>query len=76
MRVFFVLTNIMPITTKDSINKQWLEANGQVSMFGHDNLQFKTVNHPLKHKYVELCSEFKIKQLSIKSKLKLNYLSA
>ena len=38
--------NIMPITTKDSINKQWLEANGQASMFGHDNLQFKTVNHP------------------------------
>ena len=48
----------MPITTKDSINKQWLEANGQGSLFGHDNLQFKTVNHPLKHKFVELCSEF------------------
>ena len=41
----------MPITTKDSINKQWLEAMGQASMFGHDNLQFKTVNHPLKHRF-------------------------
>ena len=65
----------MPITTKDSINKQWLEANGQASMFGHDNLQFKTVNHPLKHKFVELCSEFKLKKISTELKLKLNYLS-
>jgi hypothetical protein len=60
----------MPITTKDSINKQWLEANGQGSLFGHDNLQFKTVNHPLKHKFVELCYKFKLKQLS--NELKLN----
>ena len=65
----------MPITTKDSILKQYYEVNGQVSMFGHDNLQFKTVNHPLKHKFVELCSEFKIKQLSTELKLELNYLS-
>ena len=42
---------------------------GQASMFGHDNLQFKTVNHPLKHKFVELCPEFKLKQLSNELKL-------
>lgn len=66
----------MPIRTKNSIHKKYYEANGQVSMFGYDNLQFKTVNHPLKHKYVELCSEFKIKQLSVQLKLKLNYLSS
>ncbi len=65
----------MPNTTKDSINKKIYEAMGQASMFGHDNLQFKTVNHPLKHKYVELCPEFKLKQLSNKLKLKLSYLS-
>ena len=65
----------MPITTKDSINKQLYEAMGQASMFGHDNLQFKTVNHPLKHKFVELCPKFKLKQLSNKLKLKLSYLS-
>ena len=65
----------MPITTKDSINKQLYETMGQASMFGHDNLQFKTVNHPLKHKFVELCPEFKLKQLSNKLKLKLSYLS-
>ena len=65
----------MVIRTKDSINKQLCETIGQASMFGHDNLQFKTVNHPLKHKFVELCPEFKLKQLSNKLKLKLSYLS-
>ena len=65
----------MPITTKDSINKKIYGAMDQASMFGHDNLQFKTVNHPLKHKFVELCPEFKLKQLSSELKLKLNYLS-
>ena len=59
----------MVIKTKDSINKQLYEAMGQASMFGHDNLQFKTVNHPLKHKFVELCPEFKLKQLSKELKL-------
>ena len=63
----------MVIRTKDSINKQLHEAMGQASMFGHDNLQFKTVNHPLKHEYVELCQEFKLKQLSNELKLKLSY---
>ena len=65
----------MVIRTKDSINKKLYEANGQTFMFGHDNLQFKTVNHPLKHKFAELCPEFKLKQLSSELKLKLNYLS-
>ena len=65
----------MVIRTKDSINKKLYEAMGQASMFGHDNLQFKTVNHPLKHRYVELCPKFKLKQLSNELKLKLNYLS-
>ena len=62
----------MPITTKDSILKQYYEANGQESMFGRDNLQFKTVNHPLKHKFVELCSEFKLKKISTELKLELS----
>ena len=44
----------MVIRTKDSINKKLYEAMGQASMFGYDNLQFKTVNHPLKHRFVEL----------------------
>jgi hypothetical protein len=73
--IFLAPINIMPITTKDSILKQYYEANGQESMFGRDNLQFKTVNHPLKHKFVELCSEFKLKKISTELKLKLSVLS-
>jgi len=52
----------MTITTKDSILKKWYEANGQESMFGYDNLEFKTINHPRPHKFADLCSEFKLKQ--------------
>jgi hypothetical protein len=55
----------MTITTKDSILKKWYEANGQESMFGYDNLEFKTINHPKPHKFTELCSEFKLKQPTI-----------
>ncbi len=52
----------MPITRKDSILKQYYEANGQQSMFGYDNLEFKTINHPTAHRFVHLCSEFKLKK--------------
>ena len=52
----------MPITRKDSILKQYYEANGQQSMFGYDNLEFKTINHPTPHRFVDLCAEFKLKQ--------------
>ena len=33
----------MPITTKDSILKQYYEANGQQELFGRDNLQYWSV---------------------------------
>jgi len=52
----------MTITTKDSILKKWYEANGQESMFGYDNLEFKTINHPTPHRFVDLCPEFKLKK--------------
>ena len=52
----------MPITRKDSILKQYYEANGQQSFFGYDNLEFKTINHPIKHKFIDLCPEFKLKK--------------
>ena len=35
----------MVITTKDSILKKYYEMNGQQSMFGYNNLEFKTKNH-------------------------------
>jgi hypothetical protein len=65
----------MPITTKDSILKLYYEANGQQQMFGYDNLQFKTVNHPTPHRFVELCNKFKLKKLVFDKELKLGYLS-
>ena len=65
----------MPITTKDAVLKRLYEENGQQQMFGYDNLQFKTVNHPRKHKLVDLCNEFKIKKLIIDKVLKLGFLS-
>ena len=52
----------MTITTKDSILKKWYELNGQKTMFGYDNLEFKTINHPNKHKFIDLCPEFKLKK--------------
>ena len=66
----------MVIRTKDSINKQLYEAMGQASMFGHDNLQFKTVNHPLKHKFVELCPEFKLNMPSFIDNYSINSLES
>ena len=51
----------MTITNKDSILKKYYEANGQTSMFGYDNLEFKTINHPTAHRFVHLCNEFKLK---------------
>ena len=52
----------MTITTKDSILKKWYEYHGQQSFFGYDNLEFKTINHPTPHRFVELSPEFKLKQ--------------
>ena len=52
----------MTITTKDSILKKWYEYNGQQSFFGYDNLEFKTINHPTPHRFVDLCPEFKLKK--------------
>jgi hypothetical protein len=63
----------MPITRKDSILKQYYEANGQQSMFGYDNLEFKTINHPTPHRFVELCTEFKLKQLVTAAAAEFSY---
>ena len=48
----------MPIARKDSILKQYYEANGQESMFGYDNLEFKTINNPRKHKLLGIFQKF------------------
>jgi len=65
----------MQITGKDTILKLFYETNGQQTMFGYDNLQFKTVNHPRKHKLVDLCNKFKIKKLITDKALHLCYIA-
>ena len=62
----------MPITRKDSILKQYYDVNGQESIFGYDNLEFKTVNHSRKHKIRGMCQNFKLIKIII-SKLNFFY---
>ena len=42
--------SIMPIRRKSSIYKKYYESIGQGLLFGHDNLNFKTVNLPKKQR--------------------------
>ena len=51
----------MVIRRKSSIYKKLYEINGQKMLFGHDNIQFKTINLPQKQKYKNLCSKFGLK---------------
>ena len=53
----------MVIRRKSSIYKKLYEINGQKMLFGHDNIQFKTINLPQKQKYKNLCSKFGLKKL-------------
>ena len=54
----------MPIRRKSSIEKKYYESIGQELLFGHDNLQFKTVNIPKKQSFINLCKKFSVKILS------------
>ena len=40
------------------------------TMFGYDNLEFKTINHPIQHRFVDLCPEFKLKKFHKKTDIK------
>ena len=51
----------MPIRRKSSIYKKYYESIGQGLLFGHDNLNFKTVNLPKKQRLTNLCNKFGIK---------------
>ena len=51
----------MPIRSKSSIYKKYYESIGQGLLFGHDNLNFKTVNFPKKQRLTNLCKKFGIK---------------
>ena len=52
----------MPIRRKSSIYKKLYEINGQISMFGHDNIHFKTINLPKRQRYKNLCNKFGLKK--------------
>ena len=50
------------MNNKKSTKKYIYEINGQLSMFGRDNLEFKTINMPKKQKFENLCVKFNIKK--------------
>ena len=54
----------MPIRRKSSIYKKYYESIGQGLLFGHDNLNFKTVNLPKKQRLTNLCKKFGIKLIT------------
>ena len=64
----------MPIRRKSSIQKKFYESIGQGSLFGHDNIHFKTVNLPQKQKLINICKKFSVKLIVNKNKFFLNYI--
>ena len=65
---------IMPIRRKSSIQKKFFESMGQGSLFGHDNIHFKTVNLPQKQKFINLCKKFNVKLIVNKNKIFFNFI--
>ena len=62
----------MPKRRKSSIQKIFFESMGQGSLFGHDNIHFKTVNLPQKQKLINLCNKFGMKLIVNKNQIFLN----
>ena len=65
----------MVIRRKSSIYKKLYEINGQIMMFGHDNLHFKTINLPEKQRYKNLCSKFGLKKFKSLGKKNLQIIN-
>ena len=65
----------MVIKNKSSIYKKLYELNGQKSMFGHDNIHFKTVNLPNKQRYINLCSKFGLKKIYRTKSINIPFIS-
>jgi hypothetical protein len=53
----------MIIRRQSSLNKINYETLGQLSLFGRDNLSFKTVNLPKAQRYDNLCNKFRLKKI-------------
>ena len=58
----------MIIRRKSSIDKKNYELSGQSSLFGRDNLDFKTVNLAKGQKFVNLSKVFKLKNITLQKK--------
>ena len=65
----------MPIRRKSSIYKKYYESIGQGLLFGHDNLNFKTVNLPKKQRLTNLCKKFGIKLIIQNNQILLNVIT-
>ena len=63
----------MVIRRKSSIDKKNYEISGQLSLFGRDNLDFKTVNLTKGQKFVNLCRVFKLKKIILQKKILLSF---
>ena len=59
----------MVIRRQSSLDKINYEILGQLSLFGRDNLSFKTVNLPKTQRYDNLCNKFRLKKI-----IKINFL--
>ena len=59
----------MVILRQSSLDKINYEILGQLSLFGWDNLSFKTVNLPKTQRYDNLCNKFRLKKI-----IKINFL--
>ncbi len=65
----------MVIRRKSSIYKKLFESNGQISMFGHDNIHFRTVNLPKTQKFKDLCPKFNLKKINKNKSIKIPFIS-
>jgi len=63
----------MVIRRKSSIDKKNYELSGQLTLFGRDNLDFKTVNLAKGQKFVNLCKVFKLKKITLQKKMFLSF---
>ena len=63
----------MVIRRKSSIDKKNYELSGQLTLFGKDNLDFKTVNLTKGQKFVNLCKVFKLKKITLQKKILLTF---
>ena len=63
----------MVIRRKSSIDKKNYELSGQLTLFGRDNLDFKTVNLVKGQKFVNLCKVFKLKKITLQKKMHLSF---